>query len=528
MNDERRNEILARWRGGQSGRQIARELHISRTTVAKVIAEHQEQRVQGVTGLPPPRKSRGSQVDEYEAILQNYLSRYPDMSAVRLLEELRRQGYQGGYTVLRQRVRQLRRQCDRPPVERFETGPGAQAQMDWATYTVDFTQEGRRKVNLFSYVLGYSRRQYLHFTASQDMEATIRGHVRAFEHLQGVAASCLYDNMKVVVARRDGDEPIYNTRFLAFATHYGFRPVACRPRRPQTKGKVERPFYFVETNLLSGREFRSLEHLNEVTAWWLAEVADVRVHRQTRRRPIDMHAEEVPHLIPLPDRPYEVAEVVYRTVDAEGFIAYGQNRYSAPWHYIGQVLSVRITDEEVTIYDPRLEVLARHRRFPPSEKHRQSRQGEHLPPRDVEQRREALRQRFAELGPLAVRFMEGLLAAQRYGWDQAQRVLALSGVYRRDDLLAALERAVRYGAFSANSVERILAVQARPKSVLERMADEEPRSWEELFGGDPTPLRPATDYQHLLFEELEYHDDTEEKDAAGPEDDDGEPRGQPS
>jgi transposase len=522
MNDELRNEVLARWRGGQSARRIARELHISRTTVAKVIAEHQQQRVQGATGLPPPRKRRGSQVDEYEATLRNYLSRYPDMSAVRLLEELRGRGYKGGYTVLRQRVRELRQQCPRLAVERFETGPGAQAQMDWAVYTIDFTQEGRRKVNLFSYVLGYSRRQYLHFTASQDMESTIRGHVRAFEHLQGVAATCLYDNMKVVVARHEGDEPVYNTRFLAFATHYGFRPVACRPRRPQTKGKVERPFYFVETNLLSGREFRSLEHLNEVTAWWLAEVADVRVHRQTRRRPLDMHAEEVPHLIPLPERAYEVAEVVYRTVDVEGFISYAQNRYSVPWHYIGQVLSVRITDEEVTVYDPRLEVLARHRRFPPTERHRQSRCGEHLPPRDVAQRRETLRQRFAALGPLAVRFLEGLLAAQRYGWDQAQKVLTLAGAYHRDDLLAALERALRYGAFSANSVERILAVQARPKTPLERMADEEPSHLGELLCDDPTPPRPATDYQHLLFEEPDHHDDTEEKD------DDGEPCGQPS
>ena len=77
-----------------------------------------------------------------------------------------------------------------------------------------------------------------------------------------------------------------------------------------------------------------------------------------------------------------------------------------------------------------------------------------------------------------MRFLEGLLAAQRCGWDQAQKVLALSGTYRRDDLLAALERAVRYGAFSANAVERILAVQARPKIVLERMADEEPSQLE--------------------------------------------------
>jgi len=392
--------------------------------------------------------------------------------------------------------------------------------------TLDFTQEGRRKVNLFSYVLGHSRRQYLHFTASQDLETTLREHVRAFEHLGGVAVTCLYDNMKVVVARYEDGEPIYNTRFLAFATHYGFRPVACRRRRPQTKGKVERPFYFVETNLLSGREFRNLEHLNDVTAWWLSEVADVRVHRQTRRRPIDMHVEELPHLIPLPERPYEVAEVVYRTVDAEGMVSYGQNRYSAPWQYIGQVLPLRITDEQVTIYGPHLEVLARHLRFPPTARHRESRQAEHLPPRDIEQRREALRERFAQLGPVAVRFLEGLLQVQRCGWGQAQKVLALLGTYRRDDVLAALDRAVRYGAFAAKSIERILAVQARPKTCWDRLAEEDLSHLKDLLSDDPTPPRPATDYQHLLFEDSDHHDETKEDDPDA--DDDGQPCGQPA
>ncbi len=100
--------------------------------------------------------------------------------------------------------------------------------------------------------------------------------MHAFHHLGGIARVCLYDNFKAVVLRHDADGVLYNPKFLAFATHYGFRPQACRVRRPQTKGKVERKFHYVESNLLNGRTFETLEHLNEVTAWWLANVADGR------------------------------------------------------------------------------------------------------------------------------------------------------------------------------------------------------------------------------------------------------------
>jgi hypothetical protein len=74
--------------------------------------------------------------------------------------------------------------------------------------------------------------------------------------------------------------------------------------------------------------------------WWFVEVADVRIHRQTKARPLDRHAEERPHLIPLPSRPFDASEVVYRTVDAEGFVVYRQNFDSVPWRLIGQPVAV--------------------------------------------------------------------------------------------------------------------------------------------------------------------------------------------
>jgi hypothetical protein len=118
---------------------------------------------------------------------------------------------------------------------------------------------------------------------------------------------------------------------------------------------------------------------------------------------------------------------------------------------------------------------------------------------------------------MAVRFLKGLLETQRCGWDHAQKILALLGIYRRSDLQAALERAVRYGAFSAKSVERILAVQARPKTCLERLAEEDPSRLQELLSDQPTPPRPTTEYQQLLFEESDQHGDAQEK----TEEDDG-------
>jgi transposase len=500
MNEATRLEIVQRHQAGMSVRAIATELGISRGAVTRALARVQAQREGRATPSPRPRP-RQSIIDPFEPLLKELLAKYPNLTTERALQELQARGFTGKYTIVRQRLGLLRPRAARPPVPRFETGPGLQAQMDFGVYDLDFTREGRRRVYLFSYLLGYSRRQYLRFVESMDLPTTLREHVHAFHYLGGVARVCLYDNFKAVVLRHDADGALYNPKFLAFATHYGFRPQACRVRRPQTKGKVERKFLYAETSLLNGRTFDTLEHLNEVTAWWLANVADVRVLRDFKETPLQRHQREQPHLRTLPTCDFDTAQVVYRHVNVEGYVTHRLNLYSVPWSYIGQVLPVRISESEVIIYSIGLEEIARHPLVPSTYTGVRRTSKSHHPGDDPGQRELLLRQRFTELGPLAVQFLDGLLAKQVQGKLQAQQLLALVAHYQRDDVRAAFERAVRFGAFSLAAVRRILAAHAKPKPLLDELADLHRDTLDPLLRADAIGPRPTSDYQHLLLPE---------------------------
>jgi transposase len=507
MNDSSetglRNEVLHRHHQGESQRRIARQLGISRWKVAEIVAGYERARdpaspkVPLPDGLERPPEKRGSKLDAWEPQLRELLQRYPNITATRMFEELAKLGYKGRYSLVRDRVRELRSRPIKPLTVRFETGPGEQAQMDWSTYEIPFTEEGRRKVNAFSYVLAYSRRQYVSFTERQDFDATVREHIQAFRHLGGPAAVCLYDNMKVVVTRWEDGQPIYNTRFLSFATHYGFKPWACQIRRPQTKGKVERPFQYIEGNLLNGRAFRSLEHLNEVARCWLSEIADRRQHGTTRKTPLELHAEELPHLLPMPNLEFDTSQVVYRHVESDGTIRYENNRYSVPWQLVGELLPIRISERSLIVYGRNLNPVAEHRLaqghtlepiVDPS----------HAPPRDHEEQLQRLRERYAELGETGPRFLEGLLSKQRCGKHQAAQVLALLQAYPKADVLAAMSRAVAYHAYGFSSLERILAHTSTPKAGWQQISESEQRAILRLTETEPIGPRHSREYQDLI------------------------------
>ena len=398
-----------------------------------------------------------------------------------------------------------------------------QAQMDYGVYDIDFTREGRRRVYLFSYLLGYSRRQYLRWVESMDLLTTLREHVHAFHHLGGVARVCLYDNFKAVVLWRDADGPLYNPKFLAFATHYGFRPQACRVRRPQTKGKVERKFFYVETSLLNGRTFDTLEHLNEVTAWWLANVADVRVLRDFKESPLQRHQREQPHLLPLPTCDFDTALVVYRHVNVEGFVAYRLNFYSVPWSYIGQVLPVRVIEGEVIIYSISLEEIARHPLVPSTQT------GVRQLHQEPSSRRRSGPTRPCCCGSASANSDRSRCSSSTACWPSKSRANCKrssswrwSAHYQRDDVLE------RPGA--CRPLRRLLPGRHAPHPG--RHAPSPSRSWMNLaelhkdaldpsLRAEPIGPRPTSDYQHLLLPEEATDEPSEEKPQEPP--DSGEP-----
>jgi hypothetical protein len=276
---------------------------------------------------------------------------------------------------------------------------------------------------------------------------------------------------------------------------------------------VERPFAYVETNLLNGRTFTSLEHLNEIAMRWLTETADMRIHRETGRRPIDLYEEEKPHLLVLPARPYDTAQVLYRTVNPEGHIAWLQNFYSAPWQRIGELLPVRITEKELIVYGPDVKETARHELCPSGTTGEKRSRPEHAPGRDHRHKYELLKQRFAEFGPEGVVFLDELIRVRRCGKDEAARVLGLLATYRREDLVRALERAARYRAFSWSAVERILAAQARPRTGWESLADEAREQLGEMLRQSSLDARPTAEYQPLL-EETAIRDEEDDDNPA--------------
>jgi transposase len=289
---------------GLSKAAVAERLGISRRTVyywvetGQLDRELDDEPVRYRARPPVARK-----VDAYRGIVETRLAEYPKLSAVRLFEEIKAAGYEGGYTQLKEFVRSVRPTPPADPVVRFETAPGHQAQVDFAEFRLPW---GKRYALVV--VLGYSRMMWLQFYSRQTMAVLIRGLESAFEFLGGVPNELLFDQLKAVIIddeRLAGGKLLENAEFMRFAAHWGFRIRACRPYRARTKGKVERPIGYVRQGFFYGRHFLNDEDLNAQALSWMARTANVRTHRTILEAPqARFERDERARLNPLAMQPY--------------------------------------------------------------------------------------------------------------------------------------------------------------------------------------------------------------------------------
>lgn len=349
---------------GVSQREIARRLGIGRNTVRRL-----------VEAAEPPRYSRapaGSMLDPLEGVLRRLLEEWPEIKAPRVTEVLREDhGYTGSVDLVRKRLAGLRPREVRP-AQRTGYRPGQVLQVDWGEMPTRPRIAGReRRVYALIATLPYSGAQTAHFSFDLTAESFLEGHVRIFDWLGGVVRECVYDNLRSAVARRDGDQVIWNPRFLALRGHYAFHATACTPATPREKGSVEGGVRYLKTGFWPARRFGSLVEVDEQYTRWRDRVCNRRIHA-TGRFPVEerlAHEREV--LRALPPIGFDFAGARPIRVPLDGYLKLGGNFYRAPVALVHQRVELRFDRDHVWVLS-RGEIVARYERsydrgqwFPP-------------------------------------------------------------------------------------------------------------------------------------------------------------------
>jgi len=333
------DEVMELKRQGLSIRAISRLTGYDRKTINRYLAEPSSRPVYG------PRVAGPSKLEPHKVYLKERL-RAGVWNAAVLLRELRERNYSGGYTILKDWLHPQRKQALSIAVQRFETSAGKQAQVDWGHLGSLSDGNGERKLWGFTMTLGYSRRLFAAAAIDQKLSTLLRMHEAAFYEWGAVPDEILYDRMKTVWTGVDErGEIVWNAIFLDFARYWGFTPRLCRPYRAQTKGKVESGVKYVRRNFLcglQGREPAGLIDLNGQLRWWVAEVANQRVHGTTHEQVMIRWEADRAAMSPLNGRlPYPYMDDEQRKVARDAYVSWKGSRYSVPWGYAGKEVWVR-------------------------------------------------------------------------------------------------------------------------------------------------------------------------------------------
>ena len=332
--------------------QTARALGLDRRTVAKWAGAEQFRARAGVV--------RASKLDPFKGQIVRWLDTHP-YSAQQIFQRLREAGYTGGSTIVRAYVQRIRPR----PAQAFlklDFAAGEAAQVDWGEFGTIAVGSTQRRLSFFLMVLCHSRRMYLEFTVSQQMEFFLSCHENAFAAFGGVPARIMVDNLKSAVLQRlVGAAPVFNPKYLDFSRHWGFEISPCNVRSGNEKGRVENGVGYVKKNFLAGLELADFAALPPAAALWLDTVANVRVHAATQQRPIERFEDERALLRRLNPAGFDLARICAVRATKQFRVPLDANHYSVPARYAGYRLTLKAYAGRVCIYDGE-QLVARHAR----------------------------------------------------------------------------------------------------------------------------------------------------------------------
>jgi len=498
LSQELRMAILTLHGQGHGSRKIAKDLGVGRSTVQRVVASGQEQA--GRRQVQPHR---------LEPYVQALMTLHAECKGnwVRVREELESQHKLSvPYTTLTRfgRSHGIGR-VEKQAAGRIVTGPGEESQHDTSPYVIEI---GGRKVKrqCASLVLGYSRRLYIRFYEKFDRFHCKIFLTEAFQAMGGCCRRCVIDNSHVVIACGTGKNAQVSPEMEAFESRFGFRFLAHELGDANRSGKVERPFWYIETNFLAGRTFKDDADLNRQAQRWLDEKANPRRIRDLGASPNELFAAERPHLVPLPLHVPEVYQLHRREVDAYGYVHLHGMRYSAPAKAFGRAVTVRETQGEVILLDGH-EELARHPKLSGTDGRIQSTLAGHeyrrgrRPPASLPED-----SRLRALGPAMADYLDQLKLRRkhRYGWS-VRKLYAILCQYKTEDLLRAVELAAAHGLYDVGRIEGVLL---RNLARQEYLLPLEPQDYEQDPGfikGASTPPSDLSPYDVEI--DPEEHDD---------------------
>jgi transposase len=277
------------------------------------------------------------------------------------LPRLRELGYDGGYSLLKDYVRQVRPRRPRAYLTlHFE--PGECAQIDWGCAGSLAVGNTPRRLSFLVMVLCYSRKMYVEFTLSETLEQFLASQQNAFAYFGGTPRRIMLDNLKTAVLSHPAGQPvIYHPRYVDFARFFGLELRACNVRAAHEKGRVERAVGYVKQNFLAGYTPTSLSEINLASRTWLEEVANVRVHAETKKTPQELFPEE--RLQPLPAALYDVGVVRPAHATRRCRVHLDGNRYSVPAACAGTRLTLRIYPDKLLVYHEQHLVAEHLRRY---------------------------------------------------------------------------------------------------------------------------------------------------------------------